>query len=122
MRVVRNNYYEYFGSKPFEPEKVETLAFEENGIIREIFAPNPLTGWPSSALSLVLNPNTAREIQEYVKANLVSPLPSRSGVDNDDLAFETIRNRDAQFGTEIESYYQRLSEIVNQENNSSVGI
>lgn len=120
MRLVRNNYYEYFGSKTYEPENVETIAFEENGIIREIFAPNPLTGWPSSALSLVLNPNTAREIQEFVKANLVSPLPPRSGADSDNLAFDSIKNRNAQFGTEIESYYQRLSEIVNNES-SSVG-
>lgn len=114
MRV--NNYYNcYYGVVSRETTPIEPQLFCDvsDDLISIIFAPSPINGFPTNALSLILNKNTAREVQEFIKDNLLQVLPPRSGAPDDETAEKTMQVISEQYGEEIDSYYSRLSEFVN---------
>lgn len=112
---VNNSYNSYYGvvSREIAPIEPQLFCDISDDLISTIFAPSPETGFPSNALSLVLNKNTAREVQEFIKDNLLNVLPPRSGAPDDETAEKTMRINSEQYGVEIENYYNRLSEFVN---------
>lgn len=113
--IISSIYNKYYGvsSRDIPEVKPEIFCEQSDDLISEIFAPSPITGFPTNALSIVLNKNTAREVQEFVKDNLLQVLPPRSGAPDDDTAENTMQVISEQYGEEIDAYYNRLSEFVN---------
>lgn len=111
---ISSLYNKYYGvsSRELIIDEPKLFCEQSDDLISEIFAPSPLNGFPTNALSLVLSKNTAREVQEFVKDNLLQMLPSRPGAPDDETAEKTMQINSEQYGEEIDAYYNRLTEFV----------
>lgn len=81
-----------------------------------IFAPDPVTGIPRSDLAVVMSKDTAPEVAQYIRDNLLSPMPeSVSAGDDADLALAGIKQRDVSF----EDYANGLREVASKNESNS---
>lgn len=81
---------------------------KKDPIMDSIFAPNPITGFPSPDLALAYSKDTRPEISQYLQEVLMKPIPSSVGSDSADLALESVKSR----YESMENYANRLREIV----------
>lgn len=116
---INSCYNNYYGVVSREATPIVPILFAEQSddLISEIFAPDPLTGFPTNALSLVLNKGVAAEVQQFIKDNLLTVHPPKGGAPDDETAEATMRLNSEQYGTEIDGYYSRLSEFVQSVSN-----
>lgn len=91
------------------PQYDESRQFVEDPLLTLIFAPDPVTGNPSSDLALTTRTNSP-ELQRYIQSVLHNPVPSSAGIDDPDMALDMQKDPFESF----EVYASRLREIVNQ--------
>lgn len=76
-----------------------------------VFAPDPVTGLPSSDIARIMASDTNPQVAQYIRDNLMSPNPNyQPGVDDPDLALEFIP-RD---GENFEQFSSRLRASTQQ--------
>lgn len=80
--------------------------------LKLIFAPNPVTGWPSSSLAVYMNPRTAPEVKQWIENNLGSIDRSAPSGTDDDTAMACIKERNLQYGEELNVYRKQLGEFI----------
>lgn len=95
-------------SKKMLPREYDTQ--EVDPIMREIFAPNPVTGKPQSDLHIIYSQNHNPMIAEYIKNTLANPMPEGARIDDPDAALEMTKSR----LETVQEYAQRLQELVNK--------
>lgn len=74
-------------AQTLEPEFLNT-----DNIGDLIFAPDPKTGIPRSDLAMVLANDARPEVSEYIRQNLMRPLPETERMENPDDALKFSRN------------------------------
>lgn len=110
----RNAELENIPSSVVEVEFLEVSKDPE--LIKLIFAPDPVTGIPRSDLAVVMSKDTAPEVAQYIRDNLLTPLPdSVSAGDDPDLAIAGIKQRDVSF----EDYAKGLREVASKNESNS---
>lgn len=80
----------------------------EDKLLREIFAPDPVTGKPRSDLHFIYSQDKNPVVAEYIKSVLAQPLDRGASVDNPDDALEMTKTR-------LESdreYIERIANII----------
>lgn len=82
-------------------------------VMREIFAPDPITGFPRSDLALMLSKDTAPEISQYIRDNIMTGAGTQTasfGSDDDaaNMALEMTKTR----YESVRAYSDRLRSIV----------
>lgn len=76
-----------------------------------VFAPDPLTGFPSSDLAFMLNKNQSEEVKQYVRNTLLNPRSDGNlRAPDADTAIEFTTPR---FKQQFEEYRNKLTEFVN---------
>lgn len=95
---------------------VHDVETQENALIMSIFAPDEVTGLPRSDIQMFINKNTDPQLAEFIKNNLLVPLPQSGGTDAD-TAMSTIADRHM----DAETYVNKLKDFVknNQEQEDS---
>ncbi|MBQ6063914.1 MAG: hypothetical protein IJK87_09860 [Prevotella sp.] len=99
-------------SQPREtmPYDTTTLESANDDLERVIFAPSPLSGFPSNGLQVLVDKKASQEIKEYVQKYL-SEVPQSSSPQSIEEGFATIVSRYSQYGSELDSVKLQL---VNQ--------
>lgn len=80
---------------------------QQDEVITQIFAPNPVTGIPRSDLGLLLTKDTRPEVSQYIRQSLLSASPSASTLPTADEALEM----SPAFGESLDAYVQRIREL-----------
>lgn len=93
---------------PFQDVELSEMVVKDDTIQSYIFAPDKKTGIPRSDLAILYSNDTSQEVAEYIKRNLLRPVPSHSSTDDPDLAIATMRRR----GETVEDYGERLRDVV----------
>lgn len=91
----------------FVEHESRQLVEDSDPLLRTIFAPDPVTGFPSSDLAIMLSKDSAPEVAQYVRDVLQRPLHTSSGIDDPDFALEATRGSNEDFLT----YAERLREL-----------
>ena len=94
--------------KDFRPEEADIR--QEDKLLREIFAPDPVTGKPRSDLHFQYSQDKNPIVAEYIRTTLATPLPHGTTLDNADDALAMTKSR-------LESdqeYVARLTELISQ--------
>lgn len=92
-------------------KKVESYDSTQNPLVKEIFAPDPLTGFPSGDLRLVLNNNTAPEVKAFIQDMMKPVNPPVGSPDIDSCPNESIT---AQFGVEKDVFLSEITEFTKE--------
>lgn len=80
---------------------------EQDQIIREIFAPHPVTGKPQSDLHFQFSSKHNPMVAEYIKNVFNVPIPEGMKIDDPDFALQCVKSR-----TESsDQYVERLQEL-----------
>lgn len=79
---------------------------KQDEMISLIYAPDPVTGLPSSDVGMLLKHQDRPEIQRYIQQRLQFAHESVKGVDNPDDALSAIRA----YKEDIRSYAQRMKD------------
>lgn len=105
-------YRNYSHLKPLPPVVSEFIApSEQPPIIRAIFEPDPVTGWPSGAIAQYKSDNSP-EVRDFIERQLLQPISNPSSPAPDaDIALEAMR----QTGESIEDYFERLKKMARNE-------
>lgn len=91
------------------PEQIcETSDSESKALYETIFAPDPVTGNPQSDLAYIMSKDKRPEVAQFIRDNLMQPLPDTASIDDPDLAMEAIKGRNE----DIVSYGERLRQII----------
>lgn len=113
--------------KMFAPKVKENKTFykfqdihsiEDDGILKVIFAPDPITGKSRSDLGLVFNKSVDPEISQYIKTHLMQARKRDPLAADADMAMELTKDS----FESVSSYYARLRSIADaslQQNKSS---
>lgn len=80
-----------------------------------IFANDPVTGIPQSDLAMIMAKDTSPEISQYIRDNLLKPLPTSESTDNPNEAISFMRHK----GEDLMSYSERLRTMVTESNESN---
>lgn len=100
----------------FDFDKDETLRDKE--FLQQVFCPDPVTGWPCSSLSLLINDKTPPEIKEYLKNSLRISTPQYDSEDDETLMAVTENApRRFQYGLEREKSLTGLRELISKYDN-----
>lgn len=83
-------------------------------LMQHIFAPDPITGIPSSDLAFVLSKDAAPEVSQYIRDNLMRPIGNTSSCEDADAALDMTKMRRE---TGIE-YADRLRSLIDSYSNS----
>ena len=102
-------------SQPDIPVTLEPLTDEERVLI-EIYAPDPVTGQPCPANALTI-PNTHPEFFNIV-SKLYNSLPRSHGAATPDDAESLIVSSRYQYGQEIDSIRHQLEAIISSDNSN----
>lgn len=102
-----SRFKEALQSEKIAPQYDESRQFVEDPLLTLIFAPDPVTGNPSSDLALTTRTNSP-ELQRYIQSVLHNPVPSSPGIDDPDMALDMQKDPFESF----EVYASRLREIV----------
>lgn len=98
-------------------DKDETLRDKE--FLQQVFCPDPVTGWPCSSLSLLINDKTPPEIKEYLKNSLRIATPQHDSQDDETLMAVTENApRRNQYGVEREKSLNGLRELIAKYDNT----
>lgn len=74
--------------------QVDYVPNSDNEILSLIFAPDPVTGVPRSDLAVLMSKDTAPQVSQFIRDNLLSPRSvSFVSVDDPDLALQGIKSR-----------------------------
>lgn len=90
--------------EPYIESVVSTTEIKDDNMLRVIFSPDPVTGFPSSDFTSTLNGVTNPEVQNFVRNVLQSPVTGLTGTDDIDLAEELTYRR----GESRDSYLERV--------------
>ena len=88
----------------------ESDIIEQDKLITEIFAPDPITGKPSSDLHFMYSQDRNPVVAEYIKSVLAVPQKHGASVDDPDLALEMTKSRQET----VAEYASRLTEICSR--------
>lgn len=86
----------------------EVHSVEDDGILKVIFAPDPITGKPRSDLALVFNKSVDPEISQYIKTHLMQARKRDALASDPDTAMELTKDS----FESVSSYYARLRSIA----------
>ena len=89
-------------------EDPQVLPLKKDGLLAEIFAPDPVTGMPRSDLHIQLSGSFDPKIQEYIRRTLQQPLPSDVGSLDPDVVIANARK----FNETIDDYVGRLAKSI----------
>lgn len=81
----------------------ETVALYET-----IYAPDPVTGNPQSDLAYIMSKDKRPEVAQFIRDNLMQPLPDTARIDDPDLAMDAIKGRNE----DIVSFGERLRQVI----------
>lgn len=82
-------------------------------LMQQIFAPDPITGIPSSDLAFVLSKDAAPEVSQYIRDNLLRPIGSVSSCDDADAALDMTKMRretGVEYADRIRSYIENFNQ------------
>lgn len=91
----------------------DKVYFEQNKLITEIFAPDPVTLNPRSDLHFMFSSDSSPVVSEFIRSTLARPVVSGSVTDDPDNALESMQFR----GESSQDYALRLSEFIEKLNN-----
>lgn len=103
-KVIPNRHEEIKSDKVFQ---------EQNNLITEIFAPDPVTLNPRSDLHFMFTSDSSPVVSEFIRSTLARPVVSGSVTDDPDNALESMQLR----GESSQDYALRLSEFIEKLNN-----
>lgn len=105
-------YRNYSHLKPLPTVPTEFVSPpEQPDIIRAIFEPDPVTGWPMGSIAQYKNDNSP-EVRDYIERQLLQPISTPSSPAPDaDTALEAMRKP----GESIEDYFDRLQKMARNE-------
>lgn len=95
-------------SKDMPKSKIDFV--DQDKMMMEIFAPDPITGKPRSDLHFIYSKDSNPIVQEYIKNTLCQAHESETSFDNPDDALELMKSR---LETN-QQYVQRLEEIFSK--------
>jgi hypothetical protein len=88
------------------------LETADSDLEKVIFAPDPNTGFPNSALRLRVTKELAPELNEYISKYLQPQEGEGMSVTDVREGFDSIINRYAQYGSEVDDEAARLRKVV----------
>lgn len=92
---------------PSEDEVLKMSSVSTDEVVSLIFAPDPVTGIPRSDLGVIMSKDSAPEVAQYIRDNLLRGVSSPSGADDPDFVLDSMRSR----GESLDSYSERLREL-----------
>lgn len=98
-------------------EKKDDVKIPTDELLREIFAPDPLTGNPTSDLSLLVHGENL-ELNEYIRSHLMNPVGSKALLGSSDEDGEAALDALPRLDDGENEYYERLvqlASVTNQE-------
>lgn len=83
-------------------------------LMSHIFAPDPVTGWPCSSLSVVLNSNTPSEIKQYIEQNMRINTTHQHETNDEVALMDGLQatSRRAQYGAERQANIDGLRKLI----------
>ena len=93
-------------SNPIREREIISDGVNNDPLITQIFAPDPVTGIPSSDLGIILSKDSAPEVAQYIRDTLMKPHLSK-GTEDGEFALESMRKSNES----IEAYAARLKEL-----------
>lgn len=102
------------------PIKVDTkrlplVVDEQNPLLEIIYAPDDVTGLPSSDIAVFMSPKTSPEVRQYIQQNLmqaVTPVKSQFASDVD---FETAVSLQRGMSESLSDYASRVSAFAQEQ-------
>lgn len=89
---------------------VQVSEKDPDSLEKVIFAPNPITGVPTSDVAVILANDSNPAVSQYIRDNLMRPIQGEPGTDDADLALASVKS-----DTEsVEEYAERLKSEVNK--------
>lgn len=107
---------EFMPSEPYEKKK-SSRRDPDADILDLIYMPDPVTGFPSGALSHYLSDSVRPEIRQFIEDNILRDLPNDHVIDfsdeisrhfrdlSDDFKFDVMRGR----YEDVETYKERIT-------------
>lgn len=83
---------------------------QQDSLLQEIFAPDPVTGKPRSDLHFVYSKDYNPVVSEYIRQNLARPINVGTVLDDPEDALILTKSR----FEDLQEYSQRLQEIISE--------
>lgn len=100
----------------FPPEKVlpnivQDFGLPEDPLMREIFAPDPISGNPCSDLRLMISGEN-QELNEYIRTHLMNPVSGSSLLGSSDEDGEVALDALPRLSDDENEYFNRLAKLA----------
>lgn len=95
--------------------------FPQDEMVKLIYAPDPINGFPRGDLAFYLDSKTAPEVRQYIMDRLAQPNATNGFAPDEETAEMTLIPRSAQFANERQSYINDVTAFVQSLNQQKDG-